>query len=66
MLFRSVTSGVGLDHASLCWLHDSHPEDFKKLLEWYPYAEACIWHREWYDVKPEFDDEDEEIKDAKQ
>lgn len=44
----AVTTGVGLDHDSLCWLHDDHPEDFKKLLRWFPYAEAAIKRREWY------------------
>lgn len=46
----AVTSGVGLDHDSLCWLHDKHPEDFQKLLKWFPYAEAAIKRREWYGV----------------
>lgn len=46
----AVTSGVGLDHGSLCWLHDSHPEDFKRLLRWFPYAEAAIKRRDWFGV----------------
>lgn len=47
----AVTSGVGLDHGSLCWLHDSHPADFAKLLKLFPYAEAAIKRREWYGIK---------------
>ena len=47
----AVTSGVGLDHGSLCWLHDRHPEDFKRLLKWFPYAEAAIKRREWFGVR---------------
>lgn len=46
----AVTTGVGLNHDSLCWLHDRHPEDFKKLLRWFPYAEAVIKRREWFGV----------------
>ncbi len=46
----AVTTGVGLVHDALCWLHDKHPDDFKKLLKWYPYAEAAIKRRDWYGV----------------
>lgn len=45
---RAVTSGVGLGHTELCWLHDDYPEDFKKLLRFYPYAYAAIKRREWF------------------
>ena len=44
----AVTTGIGLDHDSLCWLHDDHPEDFKKLLKWFPYAEAAVKRRDFY------------------
>lgn len=47
----AVTSGVGLDHGSLCWLHDRHHDDFKRLLRWFPYAGAAIKRREWFGVK---------------
>ena len=47
---KAVTSGVGLGHDSLCWLHDSHPQDFQKLTKWFPYAEAAIKRREWFGV----------------
>lgn len=46
----AVTTGVGLVHDALCWLHDKHPADFQKLLTWYPYAEAAIKRREWFGV----------------
>lgn len=46
-----VTSGVGLDHDSICWLADNHPEDFQKFLKWYPYAEAAIYRRKWYGLE---------------
>jgi len=47
----AVTTGVGLVHDALCWLHDKHPEDFQKLLRWYPYAMAAIKRRDWFGVK---------------
>lgn len=56
----SVTSGVGLDHGSLCWLHDEHPDDFKILLRWFPYAEAAIKRREWFGVNASQDEKPEE------
>jgi len=46
----AVTTGVGLVHDSLCWLHDKHPADFQKLLKWYPYAMAVIKRREWHGI----------------
>lgn len=43
-----VTSGVSLAYESLIWMHDSHPDDFKKILKWFPYAEAAIKRRDWF------------------
>ena len=45
-----VTSGVGFNHDSICWLHDTHPADWKIFTRWFPYAEACIKRREWFGV----------------
>jgi len=47
----SVTSGVGLDHDSLCWLHDEHKQDFEKLETWFPYAGAAIARRKFYGIE---------------
>lgn len=47
----AITTGVGLNHDSLCWLHDKHPADFQRLLKWFPYAEACIYRRKWFGVE---------------
>jgi 3'-phosphoadenosine 5'-phosphosulfate sulfotransferase (PAPS reductase)/FAD synthetase len=41
-------SGIDLTSVSLFWLHDNHPEDFKILCKWFPYAEAVIYRRKWY------------------
>lgn len=45
-----VSFGVGLTHQSLTWLHDEYPDDYKKLLKWFPYAEAVLKRREWYGI----------------
>jgi len=44
---KSAT-GIDLSTPSLLWLYDKHPEDFKKLLQFFPYAEAVIRRREYY------------------
>jgi 3'-phosphoadenosine 5'-phosphosulfate sulfotransferase (PAPS reductase)/FAD synthetase len=41
-------TGVDLSTRSLIWLHDVYPDDFKKLLEFFPYAEASIWRDRFY------------------
>lgn len=47
---KSAT-GVDLSVPSLCWLHDSYPDDFEKLLQWYPYADAAISRRAFFGIK---------------
>lgn len=47
----AVTSGIGLQHDTLCWLHDRHPEDFKKILRWFPYAGAAVKRRDYYGIE---------------
>ena len=41
-------TGVDLSEDSVFWLHDNYPEDFKKLCEVFPYAEARIHRRTFY------------------
>jgi 3'-phosphoadenosine 5'-phosphosulfate sulfotransferase (PAPS reductase)/FAD synthetase len=43
-------SGVDLSTAALLWLHDKYPDDFQRVLEVFPYAEAVVWRRKWYGV----------------
>ena len=43
-----TASGVDLTANSLLWLHDHHPDDFKMLCEWFPYAESVVWRRKFY------------------
>jgi phosphoadenosine phosphosulfate reductase len=47
---QGTTTGVGLSTRSLCWLHDSHPEDFATLCSWFPFAPAVIARRQFYGI----------------
>lgn len=46
---KSAT-GVDLSTPSLLWLHDKHPRDFRKLLEFFPFAEAVVQRRKMYGI----------------
>jgi hypothetical protein len=41
-------TGVDLSTPSILWLHDKYPDDFKKLLQFFPYAGAAVQRREYY------------------
>lgn len=41
-------TGIALIPAELLWLHDTHPKDFQRLCEFFPYAEAVVWRRKFY------------------
>jgi sulfate adenylyltransferase subunit 2 len=41
-------TGIDLTQPSLLWLYDNHPEDFRKVCEYFPFAEAEIWRRKFY------------------
>jgi 3'-phosphoadenosine 5'-phosphosulfate sulfotransferase (PAPS reductase)/FAD synthetase len=45
-----TATGLDLTTSSLLWLHDRHPDDFKKLCQWFPYAEAVVWRRRFYGI----------------
>lgn len=45
---RSAT-GIDLSTPSLLWLHDTFPEDFRRLCDVFPFAEAVIWRRHFYE-----------------
>jgi phosphoadenosine phosphosulfate reductase len=47
------TSGIDLSTRSLLWLHDTHPDDFRRVCEYFPYAEAVIYRREFYGIGTE-------------
>lgn len=44
-------SRIDFSSPSLVWLHDEHPEDFVKLCEWFPYAEAAVKRHQWFGIK---------------
>ena len=41
-------TGIDLSMASLRHLHDTHPRDFERLCEYFPYARAAIEHRQLF------------------
>lgn len=45
---KGRVSGIDLSEKTLLWLHERHPEDFKKLLKVFPYAEVPIYRRKFY------------------
>jgi phosphoadenosine phosphosulfate reductase len=44
----AVTTGIGLGHDELCFVHDHAPEDFAVIRAWFPYVDAVIKRREWH------------------
>lgn len=48
----SISSGVGLETDTLCWLHDWHPEDFRKIEQTFPFIQAAVLRRDWYGIGP--------------
>lgn len=39
---------VNLILPNLYKIHDNYPDDWQKILDWFPLAEAAIWHRKFY------------------
>lgn len=48
--YGGVSAGIGLLTPDVLWLHDNHPKDFEKLLNYFPYAEAIVKRRDWYGI----------------
>lgn len=46
-------SGIDLSERTLLWLHDKHPDDFKKFLKIFPFAEVPVYRRLYYGDKPD-------------
>jgi len=42
------STGIDLTQKSLLWMHDTYPDDFWKICEVFPFAEAVVWHRKFY------------------
>lgn len=45
---KRACGGVDLTVPSLLWLHDNYPDDFGRVCEVFPYAEAVVWRRRFY------------------
>lgn len=41
-------NGIDLSESAVLWLHDKYREDYLRLLQWFPYAEAYLKRREFY------------------
>jgi phosphoadenosine phosphosulfate reductase len=48
MSTAASATGVDLSTPSLLFVHQHFPEDFKRLLKWFPYAEAVVKRQEFY------------------
>lgn len=46
---RNAT-GVDLSTPSLLWLHDNHPNDFKRMEHVFPYIRAVVERRRMFNV----------------
>lgn len=47
---KANASGIGLSTASLLFIYDNYPDDFKKIEEVFPYCGAVVKRRDWYGV----------------
>lgn len=46
---KSAT-GIDLSVPSVLWLHDTYPDDFGRLCEYFPLAETIVYRRQFYGV----------------
>jgi phosphoadenosine phosphosulfate reductase len=47
---KSTAAGIDLSTHAILWLHDTYPEDFRRVCKLFPYAEAVVRRREWHGV----------------
>ncbi len=45
---KGHTTGIGLDHRALLWLHDQHRDDFERIRVEFPYVPASPARRKFY------------------
>jgi phosphoadenosine phosphosulfate reductase len=43
-------SGIDLSAPALLYIHDNYPDDFKRICEAFPFAEAVVWRRKFHGV----------------
>ena len=41
-------AGIDLSTETLEWLYDTYPQDFRRICDFFPYAESVIWRRQWF------------------
>jgi phosphoadenosine phosphosulfate reductase len=46
-------TGIDLSVPSLLWLHDTYPEDFRRVCDVFPFAEAVVYRRKFYSLATE-------------
>jgi phosphoadenosine phosphosulfate reductase len=63
---KGNTTGVDLSTRSLLWLHDTYPDDFQKLCQWFPFAEAVVKRREFYGIGSEKETHSQKLAKARQ
>jgi len=61
----ALTNSVDLAPTNLLWLHDNHPKDFRKLCEFFPFAEAVVWRRTFYGISLKKEKAGDTIQDLK-
>lgn len=44
-------NGVDLTAPSVLWLYDKYPDDYQKMIEWFPFAAAIVKRRDWYGIQ---------------
>jgi len=47
----ALTNAVDLTPKNVLWLYDNFPDDYKKLREYFPFAEAIVWRRKFFGNK---------------
>lgn len=44
-------NGIDLTAPAVLYLHDKYPDDYQKVLQLFPFAEAIVKRRDWYGVQ---------------
>lgn len=47
---NTTTSGVSCDPNFILWLRETHPEDYRKMLAWFPYLGAIEARKRFFDI----------------
>lgn len=44
------SSSMDLHPLNLIWLYENHRDDFRRIQKVFPYIEAAVWRKKWYDI----------------